>query len=153
MHEGRELSDGKGNGGCPPGPIENAWDRGVVRERLTGGLSKPARGKESPKMGALPAARAVVSVMIQESRVDERIERREREKTRQRGGGGAEETAGEGGRAGVVECGRGPGIYARRSRAYARVFVYLCGTPENPVDERERDGRPREGEEEEEEEE
>lgn len=51
-----------------------------------------------------------------------------------------------------MECGRGPGIYARRSRAYARVFVYLCGTPENPVDERERDGRPREGEEEEEQE-
>lgn len=50
-----------------------------------------------------------------------------------------------------MECGRGPGIYARRSRAYARVFVYLCGTPENPVDERDR--RPRErGEEEEQEE-
>lgn len=42
-----------------------------------------------------------------------------------------------------MECDRGPGIYARRSQAYARVFVYLCGTPENPVDER--DTRPREG--------
>lgn len=52
---------------------------------------------------------------------------------------------------GVVECGRGPGIYARRSHAYVRVFVYLCGTPENPTDVREMErkkerGREREGE-------
>jgi len=71
--------------------------------------------------------------MIQEGRVDE---------GRRRGGegGGAEGTAGKRGRvswnAAVVP------VYTRRSRAYARVFVYLCGTPENPVDER--DGRPRE---------
>lgn len=39
-------------------------------------------------------------------------------------------------------------IRAPVSGLCARVFVYLCGTPENPVDER--DGRPREEEEEEE---
>lgn len=47
--------------------------------------------------------------------------------------------------AGVVECGRDPGIYARRSQPMPRVFVYLCGTPENPVDVRETE-RKKEGE-------
>ena len=35
-----------------------------------------------------------------------------------------------------MECGRGPGIYALVG--YARVFVYLCGTPEN-LDESEKE--------------
>lgn len=39
---------------------------------------------------------------------------------------------------GVVECGRGPGIYA--PVGYARVFVYLCGTPENLDDEKDGEG-------------
>ncbi|EZA47196.1 hypothetical protein X777_16458 [Ooceraea biroi] len=64
-------------------PIESAWDRGMVRERLAAFRSPRESGRTK--------------------------------KMRQRGGG-AEETAG----------------------AYARVFVYLCGTPENLVDERER---------------
>jgi len=70
-------------------PIESAWDRGMVRERLAGGLSKPARGRV-PEDGSLARrcararARAVVSVMIQEGRVDER-RRRGREAEVQRG--------------------------------------------------------------------
>lgn len=81
----------------------------------------------------LARSRAASSVVIQKNRVDEgekarktetdEVQRRRKKAPRRRRKG-----------AGVVECGRGLGLYARRSRAYARVFVYLCGTPENPVE-------------------
>lgn len=67
--------------------------------------------------------------------VDERKRRDEGE------GEGAEEEAGRRGKKGGG-C-RGMRPWSRYIRApvpaYARVFVYLCGTPENPVDERERE--------------
>lgn len=81
----------------------------------------------------LARSRAASSVVIQKNRVDEgekarktetdEVQRRRKKAPRRRRKG-----------AGVVECGRGLGLYARRSRAYARVFVYLCGTPENPAE-------------------
>lgn len=88
----------------------------------------------------LARSRAASSVVIQKNRVDEgekarktdEVQRRRKKAPRRRRKG-----------AGVVECGRGLGLYARRFRAYARVFVYLCGTPENPA-ETEREEKKRE---------
>lgn len=65
----------------------------------------------------------------------------ETKETRQRGGGA--EVAGEkgGGYRGMRPWSR----YIRAPvPAYARVFVYLCGTPENPADVREIEGKKRE---------
>lgn len=62
----------------------------------------------------------------------------ETKETRQRGGGA--EVAGEkgGGYRGMRPWSR----YIRAPvPAYARVFVYLCGTPENPADVREIEGK------------
>lgn len=81
--------------------------------------------------------------MIQEGRVDERRRRRGREAKVQR----RWREKGDGCR-GMRPWSRY--IHAPVSGLCARVFVYLCGTLENPVDER--DGRPREEEEEEKEE-
>jgi len=85
------------------------------------------REVKSSEDGPCPL-RAVVSVVIQEGRVDETKKRRGR-------GGGAEEAGEKGG-----GC-RGMRPWSRYIRAlvpaYARVFVYLCGTPENPADVRE----------------
>lgn len=89
----------------------------------------------------LARSRAASSVVIQKNRVDEgekarktdetdEVQRRRKKAPRRRRKG-----------AGVVECGRGLGLYARRFRA--RVFVYLCGTPENPA-ETEREEKKRE---------
>lgn len=60
MHEGERESVPMERETELARPIESAWDRRMVRERLlAGGLSKLARGKESPKMGALPARGSV----------------------------------------------------------------------------------------------
>lgn len=93
-------------------------------------------GRERQRVPKMDLARLrVASSVIQKNRVDEgekarktetdEVQKRRKKAPRRRRKG-----------AGVVECGRGLGLYARRSRVYARVFVYLCGTPENPETER-----------------
>lgn len=120
-------SDGKGNGGCPSDRRRVGQEklRGV-RGRAVGAFRGP-REVKSPEDGPHPP-RAVVSVVIQEGRVDETKETRQR-------GRGAEKTGEKG-----VGC-RGMRPWSRYIRApvpaYTRVFVYLCGTPENPADVRE----------------
>lgn len=75
--------DGKGNGGCP---IEGVWDRRAMRGERAEWAFRGPREVKSPEDGPRPP-RAVVSVVIQEGRMDETKE------TRQRGGGA--EKAGE----------------------------------------------------------
>lgn len=73
-------------------PIEGVWDKRTVSGEREGGagLSRAAREVKSPEDGPRPP-RAVVSVVIQEGRVDETKETRQR-------GGGAEKAGGERGR-------------------------------------------------------
>lgn len=108
-------------------PIEGVWDRRRVRRGRTEWAFRGPREVKSPEDGPRPS-RAVVSVVIQEGRVNETKETRHK-------GGGAEKAGEKGG-----GC-RGMRPWSRYIRApvpaYARVFVYLCGTPENPADVRE----------------
>jgi len=105
------------------------WAKRTVRGKRAKWAFRGPREVKSSEDGPCPP-RAVVSVVIQEGRVDETKERRGR-------GGGAEEAGEKGG-----GC-RGMRPWSRYIRApvpaYARVFVYLCGTPENPVDVREKE--------------
>jgi len=127
VHEGRDervrRSNGKGNAEVAR-PIEGVWDRETDAggERAEWAFRGP-REVKSPEDGPRPP-RAV----IQEGRVDETKETRQ-------GGGGAEKAGEKGG-----GC-RGMRPWSRYIRApvpaYARVFVYLCGTPENSADVRE----------------
>lgn len=78
--------DGKGNGGCP---IEGVWDRRTLRGERAEWAFRGPREVKSPEDGPRPS-RAVVSVVIQEGRVDETKETRQR-------GGGAEEAGEKGG--------------------------------------------------------
>lgn len=137
MYEGRDEreSDGKGNGGCPPDRRSVGQENGAgVRDEGREWAFRGPREVKSPEDGPRPP-RAVVSVVIQEGRVDETKETRQR-------GGGAEKAGEKGG-----GC-RGMRPWSRYIRApvpaYARVFVYLCGTPENPADVKEREKEKRE---------
>lgn len=127
MYEGRdERARWKGKRRLPARSKACGTGERCGGERAEWAFRGP-REVKSPEDGPRPP-RAVVSVVIQEGRVDETKE------TRQRGGGA--EKAGEkgGGCRGMRPWSR----YIRASvPAYARVFVYLCGTPENPADVRE----------------
>lgn len=125
MHEGRGSPDGKGNGGLPA-RSKTRGTAGYGAERGDGGgIFRSPQEVKSPEDGPCPP-RAVVSVVIQEGRMNER---------KRRGGSAARGERGEKGGG----C-RGMRPWSRYIRApvpaYARVFVYLCGTPENPADER-----------------
>lgn len=126
MHEGRGSPDGKGNGGLPV-RSKTRGTAGYGAERGDGGgIFRGPQEVKSPEDGPCPP-RAVVSVVIQEGRMNER---------KRRGGSAAGGERGKKG-AGVVECGRGPGIYARRSRpmpGYLCIYVEHRRTP--PMKER-----------------
>lgn len=66
--------DGKGNGGCPPDQRRVGQERRCGGERAEWAFRGP-REVKSPEDGPRPP-RAVVSVVIQEGRVDETKETR-----------------------------------------------------------------------------
>lgn len=122
--------DGKGNGGCP---IEGVWDRRAMRGERAEWAFRGPREVKSPEDGPRPP-RAVVSVVIQEGRMDETKETRQR-------GGGAEKAGEKGG-----GC-RGMRPWSRYIRAPVPclcqgicVFMWNTGEPHR----RERDGKKKE---------
>lgn len=115
-------------------PIQDVWETRRRRYARWRSREKGEGDHERQRVPKMDLARSrVASSVIQKNRVDEgekarktetdEVQKRRKKALRRRRKG-----------ADAVECGRGLGLYARRFRVYARVFVYLCGTPENPAE-------------------